>query len=383
MEFKNFAKKLFGRKFVHFAKYSVEHSFGMVFFWPKYNKIYKKLNKDTKGVKRLFIIGEPNWNDIGDQAIALAQRSLLNTTLKDYQIKGILSGDFYKERIALRKYIRKDDLIFLMGGGTMNYLYRWEGKTRAYVIRHFVKNKVLIFPQTFFFDLSNKTQKRYLEKANLIFRKNKQLTVFLREKSSFASFKAIFPTVNSLLVPDIVTFLDPKPYVKQGSKIISKEYAVLSLREDIEKQRNDSLDKFAKQELSSQKIDWLNKDILSVSYPKTPEDWTNNVSELFQLYSKAKFVLTDRLHGMIFSAILGIPCAAIDNATHKTEHTYEWLKDLPYIYLIKSKKDLELFLAKFLSSPKKTYVFPRTSFVNKFRPLIDSIEQAKNFYTEL
>ena len=49
-------------------------------------------------------------------------------------------------------------------------------------------------------------------------------------------------------------------------------------------------------------------------------------------FSKAELVITDRLHGMIFSVITKTPCLVFDNKNHKISETYTaWLKDCNYI----------------------------------------------------
>ena len=55
----------------------------------------------------------------------------------------------------------------------------------------------------------------------------------------------------------------------------------------------------------------------------------------------AGIVVTDRLHGMIFAAITGTPCIALDNYNHKIRETYNWLEHLPYILYITDLSMLE------------------------------------------
>ena len=51
-------------------------------------------------------------------------------------------------------------------------------------------------------------------------------------------------------------------------------------------------------------------------------------------FSEVKLVITDRLHGMLFSAITHTPCIAIDNLSRKVSGVYEWIKALPYVKII-------------------------------------------------
>ena len=45
-------------------------------------------------------------------------------------------------------------------------------------------------------------------------------------------------------------------------------------------------------------------------------------------FRSAEVVVTDRLHGMIFSAITGTPCVALDNVSRKVSQGYEWVRHI-------------------------------------------------------
>ena len=68
-----------------------------------------------------------------------------------------------------------------------------------------------------------------------------------------------------------------------------------------------------------------NKDVLI----KKREEIVNNK---FTEFSKAKIVITDRLHAMVMCAIVGTPCIVFDNVSKKVSCVYyDWLKEVPYI----------------------------------------------------
>ena len=56
-------------------------------------------------------------------------------------------------------------------------------------------------------------------------------------------------------------------------------------------------------------------------------------------FKRASLVVTDRLHGMVFSAITGTPCVALSNYNHKVRETYRWLQQLPYIRFCEAPED--------------------------------------------
>ena len=66
----------------------------------------------------------------------------------------------------------------------------------------------------------------------------------------------------------------------------------------------------------------------------------NVVQEKLNQFASAKFVVTDRLHCMIFCTLVGTPCIAMDNSSKKVKGVYEkWLKDLDYIVFCENEND--------------------------------------------
>ena len=55
---------------------------------------------------------------------------------------------------------------------------------------------------------------------------------------------------------------------------------------------------------------------------------------MFNKFRNSKLVITDRLHGMVFSAITKTPCIVTKSLDHKVIGTYEWIKNLNYIKLV-------------------------------------------------
>ena len=75
---------------------------------------------------------------------------------------------------------------------------------------------------------------------------------------------------------------------------------------------------------------------------------------LFRSYSGCELVITDRLHGMLFSAITNTPCIVFDNSYGKISSLYDtWLKDnngITFTRQLKSSELRDLILQK-LKSP--------------------------------
>lgn len=79
------------------------------------------------------------------------------------------------------------------------------------------------------------------------------------------------------------------------------------------------------------------------------------VNKKMQEFANAKLVLTDRLHGMIFSAIAGTPCIVFTNNHHKVLGSYEWISYLNYIKFAKSSNEALQMIPELLSMDDCTY----------------------------
>lgn len=52
-------------------------------------------------------------------------------------------------------------------------------------------------------------------------------------------------------------------------------------------------------------------------------------------FRTARLVVTDRLHGMILSALAGTPCLVLPNTNHKIHQTWlDWLTDVPQVKFV-------------------------------------------------
>lgn len=133
-----------------------------------------------------------------------------------------------------------------------------------------------------------------------------------------------------MLTPDIVTYLDDLINLN-NNKI---KGVLILLRKDKEKY----LDKYKQKQL----IDLIKKiynkydisgNILDI-HINTLEKGKEKVSNQLKIISEHELVITDRLHGMIFSVITESSCIVIRNYNHKLASSYQWFKHLDYIKLI-------------------------------------------------
>ena len=66
----------------------------------------------------------------------------------------------------------------------------------------------------------------------------------------------------------------------------------------------------------------------------------NELNKIWYEFASASLVITDRLHGMIFAAINGTPCLALDNISKKVSGVYELISQLGFIKICSSVNDV-------------------------------------------
>ena len=104
----------------------------------------------------------------------------------------------------------------------------------------------------------------------------------------------------------------------------------------------------------------------------TRETRKEGLRRFFDRLCAAEIVVTDRLHGMIFCALEGIPCIAMDNSYQKVLGAYKWLETLDYIHYITNVKELSKWIDY---SWKENYVYPYKKYREKFEPLLQKLQK--------
>ena len=85
-------------------------------------------------------------------------------------------------------------------------------------------------------------------------------------------------------------------------------------------------------------------------------------------FRHTELVITDRLHGMIFSAITGTPCIVINSKSPKVRGCYEWIRHLDYIQFCDDVSRIKDIYEKM---EKKKYEYDN----NRLRPFYDSLKK--------
>ena len=165
-----------------------------------------------------------------------------------------------------------------------------------------------------------------------------------------------------------------KPYASRSSKRITK--GLICLRSDLESigtnDRKDKIKSYIKELSVYQTIETTTISKCRVNR------WNRRklIMDKWEEFSSARFVITDRLHGMIFSTITGTPCLALDNCSHKVKNGYEWIKYLPYIVYCQDDDHLQECIQKLLIIADAEYQYDNLPLKAYFNIIEENIANA-------
>ncbi|HWP59920.1 MAG TPA: polysaccharide pyruvyl transferase family protein [Candidatus Acidoferrales bacterium] len=273
----------------------------------------------------------PDHANVGDSAIWLGEKALL----KSIGARIVYECDLvtYSER-ALAERVG-NGVILLHGGGNFGDVWPTRELFRERVIRKFPDNKIVILPQTIFFqDSSN------LRRARSVLNQHSNLVILARDRRSFEFARNEFRAA-SALCPDLAFILGPLARPAESQQDI-----LWLARTDVESRGAASfLDA-----MGVCRTDWLaeNPTLAKRLYGRLKQPMVRHpricgrllgptlrdrlawqrVMRGARLLSGGRVVVTDRLHGHILSILLGIPHVVLDNSYGKVSDFYStWTKD--------------------------------------------------------
>lgn len=304
-----------------------------------------------------FLILTPQHRNLGDHAIASSELMLFEKqNLYVVEITEKELNIILKYPLLLKKLI-KNKPVFFNGGGNLGTLWPDVEEMIRKIISLFPSNKKILFPETIYYDNSELSQNE-LEKATEIYEKGKNLIIMARERISYDFMYEYFKN-DVYLIPDMALFLKP------AALNCARNGVLILFRNDIEKTMLENEEK----QIVKYLYDRFEKVIISdmnckegIVLPKNREKVLN---EKFKQFFSSELVVTDRLHGMIFSAITGTPCIVLNSKSPKVKGVYEWvLKECPYILFMDSfdKEKAEEFI---LSVRGKSFEYDN-SFVKSY-----------------
>ena len=311
-------------------------------FLKKVNKIKKEINIKRKESKKiLFLLNTPIHGNLGDQAIAFAEFKFIND-LVNFPVVEISHDDITKDFIIeLSKLVSEKDVILLHGGGYLGDTWFLEELKARKIINTFFNNKIIIFPQTIYYSDTKEGKEKFKDSVE-IYSNKKNLYLCARERVSYDFMKKNYEGTNILLIPDMVLYLMLDNVFEKEDKIL------FLLRDDREKL------------LKEDEFNLIRESVLNVNFDTYFSDtvisdkvFSNNREEVLNNFFKecmtSKLIVTDRLHGMVFSLLCNTPCVVMSNFNHKVKGIYEWIKDFKYIKFIENVNEFNAVIKELLN----------------------------------
>lgn len=284
--------------------------------------------------KRLIFFELPCFDNLGDHAIAYAQKIFLEDLIKkypEYQLYIVDGWDTPEAVIQLKREIGKQDVIVCQGGGNMGSLYEFAESFRQKIMKHFPGQRIIIFPQTIYFS-QDEQGARVQRKMKQVYNRCGHLTICARDAVSYQVMQSMF-TADIENVNDIVAYLSGRiPHQTQRKGI------VLCLRSDLESALSID-DKMTLQKACYEKSSIVRITDTCLGREIGRTDREENLMRKWSVFAGAELVVTDRLHGMIFSLITGTPCIVLGNNHHKVKATYETFRDCKYLWYAEDVKE--------------------------------------------
>lgn len=312
---------------------------------PDFKSILRRLGNDTG--HRAILIGTPVHSNLGDHMIAVKGLQYISELGYDDVIEvPEFLFELYKHRIQLNNR----DTVFITGGGWMGDLYEDEVVLEE-MLSHFRNNKIVILPQTIYFDNQSEQEKKKL--SNRI-NKIKDIIVCVRDKHSYDMLlhELFVEEAKCLLLPDIALYGSEKIYPNKD-----KKYDIgLVFRNDREKLlcMDDGLVPYMQQNRLSYSVTSTVDSKKIIPIKRRNEILANKIQE----FSNYSLIITDRLHAMIFAVLAGTKCIAFDNKTHKVRGVYmNCLRDDKNVIILDRPEDLfrEDFLIEFFNKGYEAY----------------------------
>lgn len=306
----------------------------------------------------LYIL-TPTHGNLGDHAIAQASIELFQkNSINFFEISD-------RELYLLQKYNRLNIMdkrvILVHGGGFLGTLwFNAELLLRAIIINN-PNSKIIVMPNTIYYE-DNDYGRRELDKSLEIYNAHPSLTIYAREQLSYDFMKPLYNDVR--LVPDMVLSMN------QSTISSKRNGCLLCLRNDIERTRSDEDEKTVidqVKELFGNRVTYTD---MAQPYKINSNQRRIELEKKYSMFRNSELVITDRLHGMIFSAITGTPCIVINSKSPKVMGCYDWISNLPYIKVIDKPSQVA---ETFIKMEKTNCIYSNEQLLHYYKELFDFI----------
>lgn len=290
--------------------------------------------------KKAVLVDAPYYDNVGDVLIWQGIQDFLKSN--GIKLLYTTSGDTFTF-----PPIDPDVTILLMGGGNFGDLWRWFQDIRIKVIESYPGNRIVMFPQSIWYEDENTISKDYE-----IFKKHPNLYLCARDKWSYDFLNTHFSDCKILLVPDMAFYISDEVLSQYRNIGKNRHLFLRRLDKEITSSTPDELDRnseihdwptieFKDQRFATyrnllnwkwrfRKIPLLRKLVLhSIDRWADRNIRKSMVKEGCAFLSSYQDLTSTRLHALILGVLLYKPVQYIDNTTGKlSAFAQTWLNDL-------------------------------------------------------
>lgn len=307
--------------------------------------------------KAVFLVNTPIHGNLGDHAIAKSETILLDSlNIKYIELSGY--------DLNILKYYNKLNImnkrtILINGGGNLGTLWFNEEQTFRMIMQLNKKSKIIIFPSTIYYAPSEIIE---LEKSRVIYNAHPNLTICARERISYEFMKDIYNNV--VLIPDMVLFFKQldKRQKRQGCLICLRKDKERTLTNEIENNLTNILKNIFANNIK------ITNTVVNRQIPFNDRD--KELEKKFNEFMSAELIITDRLHGMIFSAITCTPCIVFNSLSPKLKGCYEWIKSLEYIKFCDNVDEIPELITSLVGKEYNYNIEQLDDYYNKLKKII-------------
>lgn len=318
--------------------------------------------------KNIFLIYTPVHPNMGDQAIRRGEKKFFKSFFSGYSLIEIKELLWKNCKInAIKRIIRQKDLIMIHGGGYIGDLWMTGENDFKQIVESFPENKIVAFPNTAYYS-DTKDGSLLLEDDKKFYEQYKNIVFHLRDKASYKLMCGMVGEKRCFYKPDMALILKPGYEFSRKDILfcIRKDHEKVQSAENIEK-----LKQFLEQSGFCVKYTDTVK-IADRAFSRNQRKRDKVFEDTLAEFAGASLIITDRLHGMVLSAINKTPCIATDNISKKVSGVYEWIKHLDYIRVAKIE-DIDADMIENLLKTKPVY--DNDKIMNEFAEMADEIKR--------
>lgn len=277
--------------------------------------------KRAREDKRIFLLNTPEYGNLGDHLIAMGELGFLYDYFSYVPIYEITQTHLLMDWKGVKQIITDQDLVLVTGGGFMGSLWIYSEEIVQKIVSSF-KCPIVILPQTAYFSDDAHGRELYT-KAKHIYGSNDKLYAIARDDMTHTIFTEFVGKERSKLLPDMALYAGSKLLLNKKNNNIQRNSVKICFRRDKEVLLQKEIKDKISHALVELNLDFEYFDTVLENNVLYSDRRICKLQEMVDFLGGASLIITDRLHGMIFSIITNTPCIAFDNVSRKVSGVFD------------------------------------------------------------